>query len=417
VFLYELAIDLDVRSTELVDAAAEMGMGELQPAAELDAQQVSALRARFGRPVAPPLPPPAAAAAPPAPTGGRLRRKREPAAAPAPPAPAAPGAAPGPAVWGAQGPTPLAPAPAAGLGVPATWGAPTPTPAPPPPAPPSQLGSPVSWGAPSPVPPSSVPGEGPAAAPSPAPPVAASPVAPAHWGPPVPAPTASTGPGPVGPAFSYPEGSAPPAGGPGLGAPAPMAYGAPGVPPMPTPGPVASGGTSTGQKVLIGGVIAAVLALFAFMAVNTGPDEERQDAIEASDAAAEREAGNVDPASSADVDGPVDVAEFCRGGRGIMPIELRIAAAITDDDFPELQAVIRERREAWSEAVDAMAAGASPAVADDVEAYRSGYLTYFEAIESSSSLLDLQRNLDRDAIAGSTRAGQAINAEIAAECQ
>ncbi|MEZ5183769.1 MAG: translation initiation factor IF-2 N-terminal domain-containing protein [Acidimicrobiales bacterium] len=47
-FLYELAIELDRRSGELIDLAAELGMGVVTASSTLDATQVHQLRARLG---------------------------------------------------------------------------------------------------------------------------------------------------------------------------------------------------------------------------------------------------------------------------------------------------------------------------------------------------------------------------------
>lgn len=57
-FLYELAIELDLRSAELVDAAASLGYDGLTSASSLDAAQVAALRRRFAPQLPPPPPPP-----------------------------------------------------------------------------------------------------------------------------------------------------------------------------------------------------------------------------------------------------------------------------------------------------------------------------------------------------------------------
>jgi hypothetical protein len=112
-FLYELAIELDQRSADLVDAAESMGFGRLSSAAALDAAQVAALRSRFGPAGAPPPPlgaapgpnafappgldlPPAPPMGPPAgpPLGGF---------APPPPPPPPPGAGAAASVGAAEG--------------------------------------------------------------------------------------------------------------------------------------------------------------------------------------------------------------------------------------------------------------------------------------------------------------------------
>ncbi|MEZ5204141.1 MAG: hypothetical protein R2701_07120 [Acidimicrobiales bacterium] len=47
-FLYELAVEFDVRSTELIDIAADLGMGSLSASAVLSPDQVARLRAHVG---------------------------------------------------------------------------------------------------------------------------------------------------------------------------------------------------------------------------------------------------------------------------------------------------------------------------------------------------------------------------------
>ena len=120
--LYELAITLDKRSPDLVDAAAELGMGELQPATDLDAAQVAALRAHFAGASPPPLAPLGSGAAPlPAPPSGPLVGDPlvfgAPSSAPptgAPQAPASWGPPPGAAPPAGSLPPPGAVSPATG---------------------------------------------------------------------------------------------------------------------------------------------------------------------------------------------------------------------------------------------------------------------------------------------------------------
>lgn len=116
--LFELAISLDMRSGDLVDAAREAGLGDLQAGSDLDAAQVAALRARFGGGV------------PTAPSG-------------MPPV--------GPATWGAPAPSPDGTGPQA----PAHWG-----------PPPGADAGPSSW-SPPPGEPAAVPADAPSAGPVP----------------------------------------------------------------------------------------------------------------------------------------------------------------------------------------------------------------------------------------------------------
>ena len=52
--LYELAMELDQRSPDVVEAARALGFGDLTAASDLDRDQVAALRSRFAPAVAPP---------------------------------------------------------------------------------------------------------------------------------------------------------------------------------------------------------------------------------------------------------------------------------------------------------------------------------------------------------------------------
>ncbi len=125
-FLYELAIELDRKSGELVDAAAALGMGALMASSELDAAQVHQLRQRLGGPAGAPAPPtgpvtfapPAADGPPPFAPPVAFEPVGAPAGGPTPPAPPVAFAPPV-----AGGPGPFAPPTAA----------PMPSAAPPPP--------------------------------------------------------------------------------------------------------------------------------------------------------------------------------------------------------------------------------------------------------------------------------------------
>ncbi|WP_421119465.1 hypothetical protein ACE2AJ_19240 [Aquihabitans daechungensis] len=369
--LYELAIVLDKRSPELTDAAARLGMGELLPATDLDAEQVAALRAHFAGGTAPP---------PLAPLGSGT-----------PPLPAAPSGplAAEPLLFG-DPPPPPPPPPAGVPAAPASWGPPT---------------APTSWGPP--------PGA------TPPPPV---PDDPAH----------------VGPYFAAPESTV------AQVVDSPLGLGDATLPPTPPPpppsvvggpGPVAPGSTGstgmgTGQKVMIGGAVVAVIALFGFMAVNTGPDEERERAIAAKEAAIEAELDattvpssttaatpTTTAAGTADAYAPVDVDRFCQGGLAIATFELRLAAAIADADFAELTGLVRDRRAAWGGDVATMAAGAAPILVNDIELYRSGYDRFFDAVTNSASLDEAYAKIDRMELVRSSNAAEEVGAQVEFECQ
>ncbi len=370
-FLYELAIALDRRSPELTEAGAELGLGDLQPATDLDAHQVAALRAHFsGGMQPPPLAPRGSGATSPLPAAPTGPLSAEPLVFGAPPPQAAsPGAAPG-------GPgVPVAPA---------SWGPPT---------------APANWGPP------------PGALPAPPPP---------------PAPSGEVA--HTGPHFAYPESAAAP-----IAADSPTGFGdaalpAPPPPGSPSPAP-GSGAMGPGQKVLIGGAVVAVIALFGFMLANTGPDESRQQAIAAKEAAIEAELATTAPAPTTtvtptttavpppSVDEPVDLERFCRGGLAIATFELRLAAAIADEDFAELSGLVRDRRAAWGDDVATMASGAAPALVHDIERYRGGYDEFFDVIASSSTLDEVYTELDHSALTESTDAAREVGAQITVECE
>lgn len=357
--LYELAIVLDKRSPELTDAAARLGLGELQPASDLDAEQVAALRAHFGAMAPPPL----------APLGSG------PPLLPA--APSGPLAAE-PLLFGDSAPTP-----------PSASGGPV---------------APASWG-----PPTSAPG----------------------WSPPAgtdASPSAS--PEHVGPYFAAPEIAAAEV------VDSPLGLGDATLPPLPPPpsgadraASGAAGGMGTGQKVMIGGAVVAVVALFGFMAVNTGPDEERERSIAAKEAAIEAEldattapasttaAPTTTAAASPDAYAPVDVDRFCQGGLAVATFELRLAAAIADQDFGELTGLVAERRAAWGGDVTTMASGAAPILVNDIDLYRRGYDQFFDAITSSSTMEEASTKFDRLALVRSTNAAQEVGAQVEFECR
>ena len=370
--LFELAIALDMRSSDLVDLAREAGIGSFQAGSDLDASQVAALRARVG--------------------------------AGAPGGVASPGAAP---VSGGPPPAGLPP-----MG-PATWG-------PPSSAVDDAPRAPSHWGPPPGVGAAAVPSAPPVATPAPLPAAPAgtgAPVPPATWGPSssqdAPVPPAAWAPTP---SHDAPVTPATPA------APEPAMWGAPTAigpngmgAPSATPTPPPSSGFSKGQLAAIGVAVALAVGLFAFMVVNSG--HERSDEAGAEVEADRDPSGGGAPSDQAGgADEPADVDAFCRGGRGIMPIELRMAGASAANDIADLQQVIRDGQGRWSESVDEMLAGAPPSLVDDIETYRTGYLAYFDDIEASSSLTDLQGRVDRASVEDSILAGRQINVAITEQC-
>lgn len=303
-FLYELAIELDRKSGELVDAAAALGMGQLTASSTLDPTQVHQLRQRIG--------------------------------APAMGAPA--GALPGPATF-----------------------------APPPPGPPAD--GPVPFAAPSSAPPSAPPAF--------VPPVAFAPPAPGQPAFPPPPP-----PPPSGPAIGVPASGPPPA-------PAPASQ----------PRPARPGGFSRGQLVALGVAGVLVLGLFGFMVINSGPDEARERAIAEDETAVEptevevatslaTATTEVPPttAEAQDLTVPIDEAAFCDGGRSLVAIQLRVSAAIIDEDLGLLQGIARDERAAWDGALDQVSVGGPPSLVDEVERYQSGIGRWFDALAGGADL-------------------------------
>jgi len=184
--------------------------------------------------------------------------------------------------------------------------------------------------------------------------------------------------------------------------------------------------------VLIGGAVAAVIALFGFMAVNTGPDAEREQELAAKEAAIEAELGTTTApkpttttspsvtttaAPAQDAYSPVDVARFCQGGLGVSTFELRLAAAIADGDFGEVTGLVRDRRAGWNGDLDTMSSGAAPILVDDIARYRQGYDLLFDAIDSSSSLDEAYGKIDRVTLARATNAAKQVGAQVEFECK
>jgi hypothetical protein len=181
-------------------------------------------------------------------------------------------------------------------------------------------------------------------------------------------------------------------------------------------------------------VVAAVIALFAFMALNTGPDEEREQSI----AAKEREldielaapttapratttlvapAPPITTPSAPDFYEPVDLEQFCRGGLAITTFELRLVAALTDDDFAELRSLVRDRRAGWEDDIRTMAAGAAPSLANDIALYQRGYAEYFDAISTSGSIEEAYAAVDRMTIVRASNAYDEFRKQVVFECE
>ncbi len=425
-FLYELAIELGQRSSDVLLAAESLGLGPLTTATTLDAAQVAALRAHF-QSVAPTVGPLGGAAPPlPAPDLGPL------VAAPPP---------------GPVGRTPQAPA---------SWGPPTPA------------AAAAAAAAPRPSPPSSV-GGGPLAFgppdahvtswPPPGEPVATG----RPSGSPAPPPAGATMPGALPPP---PSGPPSPGAFPAPAAAPPAALVPPGVIPppgaQPSPAAVAEsapatgiGGLTKGQVVALAVVGVLVVALFGWMVLNTGPSEAQKDRVEASkrtalepDDAADDEVGAVIgsvgvedepgegvtgsgssgspasvPATTATpttAAGPdpyeaVDVGRFCAGARGIAAFELRFSAAVLEADRAAVLAILDEEGPAWEAAVAETRAGAPPDNHNDIDAYHAGYVSLFGTLRSADTLEDAYRDWSRTR-AETVLAGKRLNDQVTYLC-
>lgn len=375
-FLYELAIELGVHSSELVDAAETLGLGTLTSASMLSAPEVAALRQHLAI-AGPPRRPVPGAGVPPlpaVPTGPLVAE---------PPGASGPGAAPVPQA-------------------PAHWGPPVPpraAPAPPPPDP-----EPVR-------PATGVP-------------------APAVFAPPPPGdvPTFESAPEPPGPGSAAGLGAS-------LGPTPPTSWDLQGGSTPPPAGPPVTGGDegdgwSMGQKVAVGVVALLVVGLFGFMLANTGPDAERERELALADQRIEREREEAARTSTTTVpetttttaapepgrNDVVDMEAFCTGNVGIGTFELRMAAAIGDGDYGELTEIVRDRSTAWREALDLVERGAPRALQDEIDTYRDAYERYFEAVATSGSFEALAGKVDDLAMARAASAGQQINAQFSFHC-
>jgi hypothetical protein len=391
-FLYELAIELGVHSSELVDAAGTLGLGQLTSASMLSASEVAALRQHL------------AIAGPP---------RRPVPGSTAPPLPAVPT---GPLVAEPPGAASTGPVPQA----PANWGPPVPpraAPAPPPPAPvrpatgvpaPAVFAPPTD-AVPTFEPPTGLPG-GPGQAPPPGvgAPLAATPPTSwdGHWGPPAGAPPGAMPPGPMPPG-AMPLGSIPPP-------------------------PAGEEGWSTGQKVAIGIVALLVVGLFGFMLANTGPDAERERELALADERIEREreqaalttttaAPTTVPATTTTTGrGANEVADleaFCAGGLGIAPLEVRLMAAVIDGDLQEMVQVVRDRRADWTAAVDQLRASGPTSLHDELDTYRSVYDRFLDAIAASPTIDALYQGFSEAELDRGSAAGQAVAAQVTFHCR
>jgi hypothetical protein len=351
-FLYELAIELGISSTELVEIAARMGMGRLSGSATLTREEVDAIREAH-RTDSVPNRLVAAAAAPEVPS--ILADMPLPVDPGPPPSlqPAAPGAA------GAD--APLGWGPPSGGGLPPLAGA----------------GEPVAWG--------SGGEDGPHAEAF-------------HH---VAAMQAGDGPDGEAPAFAPPT-----HGGPTFQAPASGGGSTLPPPPPPPPGPTLDLSDSYGssaprfdkkQVAIVGSVVVLIIGLFAYMTINSGPDKKREAEIAAKNkkllsepmetfatippATATTEAPVATPKSTR----PVDVVRFCNGARTMLAWELRGMASELDTNWEQAKADMLASRPKWEQAVADMVTYGSPERRDDVVFYRDTYHFMFDQVFTAPS--------------------------------
>lgn len=121
-----------------------------------------------------------------------------------------------------------------------------------------------------------------------------------------------------------------------------------------------------------------------------------------------------DPAPS--VADPVDVTRFCATGSQVADFEQRLLVAEGGGDFGLLAAFVGHERQAWDEAVRAMAAAGPPDVAADVFQYALIYRAFFDAVQSSSSYEELRAKVDIAVVAAASQWGSRIKAAVEDNC-
>jgi hypothetical protein len=361
-FLYELAIELGVRSSDVVDAASLLGFAEVGPASSLTPEQTAALRRHFAE----------------------LGPAQRPALGSSAPLPAVP-----------SGPLLAEPPPSGGVEraatAPASWGPPVPPPSftPPPPEPPT---APVaSSGAP-------------------------------VFTPPPPEPPSGTGTVgiegatlPPTPPTTWPSGGgAPPSAGPvagdGTGAEGGWSNGQKVV--------------LAAVALLVMGLFGYMVINTgpdrererAILAADEAIERDRAAAATSTtEATTTTEAATTTVAPNAYA--PTDVEAFCRGGLAVATFELRLVAAIVDADFAEVRAIVVDRRAAWHDDLRVMASGAPPIQIDDIERYEAGYVAFFDAIEASRTLEEAYSIVDELTLARASNAGQEWGRLVTFHCE
>lgn len=358
VFLYELALTLDQRSSDVIEVAEGLGLGEVLAGSELNPDQVAAIRAHYAALAAPP---------PLAPLNSGLPSLP---AVPTGPLVAEPGLGQpgGPASWGP-------PAPEDAAGPPDPLAAPMPT-------------APASWGPP--------PGVGEPEHPGPRFEYGDAPMAEvvdAPFGladvtlpPPPAAPASPTNADEDEPRFARSQVAA-------IAVAVVLVVGLFGF-------MVANTGPDKEREQEIASGEAAIQAEIK-ATTTTAPTTTATPTTEP-------------PAQ--DVYEAVDVDKFCEGGLRISTFELRLAAGLLDGDMGEVQDLVATRRADWRTDVDLLAQGAAPTYLNDIEKYRAGYEKFFDAIASSSTVEDAYAKVDRLELVRAANAGQEFSTQIEFLC-
>lgn len=173
------------------------------------------------------------------------------------------------------------------------------------------------------------------------------------------------------------------------------------------------------QMAIVAVVGVAVVALFTYMFVNSGPDEARQRELAAADAKAEAAApSTLVPAISTTTTpeavtpttiGPestvfVDEDRFCLGARYMVGFELRVVAGLVERDWSATRQAAIVGRPAWDRSVEDMLAGAALRLRPDIEFYRDQYIPFLDRLATSTSAQDVGAaalQVDRPRLAGS----------------
>ena len=184
----------------------------------------------------------------------------------------------------------------------------------------------------------------------------------------------------------------------------------------------------------LAGVVLAVVALFGFMFVNTGPDADKQAQLRAQERAAEETSATYVPptvtttepeASTTEVDdtepardekSPRNLALYCAGARGIGAFEYRLMAASVEQDVEEMRSTIDEGAADWEDAVADLQAGAPPRFDDVIASYQQTYRQMFEAVRGAGDLDSLRRALDGLGLEELNQDASVMNLDSTARC-